>query len=76
MIMKLSDLKINESLKVTMINASSQIKHKLNDLGITKGVTITLTGISPLGDPYHIYLRGYRLAIEKSLLSHIEGEKV
>ena len=74
--MKLSDLKISESLKVSFINAEPTIKHRLNDLGITKGVVITLSGISPLGDPYHIELRGYRLAIEKALLAYIEGDKV
>lgn len=74
--MKLSDLKISESLKVSFINAQPTIKHRLNDLGITKGVVITLSGISPLGDPYHIELRGYRLAIEKALLAYIEGDKV
>lgn len=75
-LMKLSDLKISESLKVSFINAEPTIKHRLNDLGITKGVVITLSGISPLGDPYHIELRGYRLAIEKALLAYIEGDKV
>lgn len=74
--MKLSELNVSESMKVTFIHADTDIKHRLNDLGITKGVLITLTGISPLGDPYHIELRGYRLAIEKTLLSYIEGEKV
>ena len=75
-LMKLSDLKISESLKVSFINAEPTIKHRLNDLGITKGVVITLSGISPLGDPYRIELRGYRLAIEKALLAYIEGDKV
>lgn len=74
--MKLSDLKISESLKVSFIDTEPTIKHRLNDLGITKGVIITLSGISPLGDPYHIELRGYRLAIEKALLEYVCGDKV
>ena len=63
--MKLSDLKINESLKVTSINASSDIKHKLNDLGITKGVIITLTGISPLGRSISYLFKGLSFSDRK-----------
>lgn len=75
--MKLSDLKIKESLKVTKVtNGDQTIKQKLNDLGITKGVIITIQGIAPLGSPVHLKLRGYNLALEKEYLSHIVGTKV
>lgn len=75
--MKLSDLKINESLKVTQItNGDHIIKQKLNDLGITRGVVITLLGSAPLGSPVHLKLRGYSLALEKEYLNHIIGDKI
>ncbi len=75
--MKLSDLKINETLKVTkIVNGVENIKRKLNDLGITRGVLIKIKGFAPMGSPVQIELRGYTLAIEKSFLSHIEGIKL
>ncbi len=75
--MKLIDLKIGESLKVTnILNDEDKIKRRLNDLGITRGVTITIKGIAPLGSPVIIKLRGYKLALEKKYLSHIEGNKI
>lgn len=74
---KLIDLKIGESLKVTnILNGEDKIKRRLNDLGITRGVIITIIGIAPLGSPVSIKLRGYNLALEKIYLSHIEGNKI
>lgn len=74
---KLIDLKIGESLKVTNItNGEDNIKRRLNDLGITRGVVIRLKGVAPLGSPVHLELRGYNLALEKKYLSHIEGTKI
>lgn len=75
--MRLSELKINESLKVTSVtNGDSTTKRKLNDLGITRGVVITIQGVAPLGSPVHIKLRGYNLAIEKEYLECIYGDKL
>lgn len=74
---KLINLKVGESLKVTNItNDDHNIKRRLNDLGITRGVTITIKGFAPLGSPAHLNLRGYDLALEKNYLSYIEGVKV
>lgn len=75
--MRLSELKIKESLKVTEItNKDHIIKQKLNDLGITRGVIITIQGIAPLGSPVHLKLRGYNLALEKEYLNDIVGVKI
>lgn len=75
--MKMNDLKIGESLQVTnILNDDDNIKRRLNDLGITRGVKITLKGIAPLGSPVQLNLRGYNLALEKKYLSYIEGIKL
>lgn len=75
--MKLSALKPGESLLVKKISTPDlQIKHRLNDLGITRGITLKLVGFAPLGDPVKIELRGYELAIEKLLASYVEGDKL
>ncbi|MCK9493774.1 MAG: ferrous iron transport protein A [Acholeplasmataceae bacterium] len=75
--MLLSDLKINNCIKVSKIASDDLIvKHRLNDLGITKGVEITIIGYAPLGDPVNIRLRGYNLAIEKKYLNLIQGDLI
>lgn len=74
--MKLIDLKVGDSLVVSnIINNEYNIKRRLNDLGITRGVTITIKGIAPFGSPVHLSLRSYNLALEKKYLSYIVGSK-
>jgi len=36
------------------------------DMGVTKGSSIHLRKIAPLGDPIEITIRGYELSIRKS----------
>lgn len=75
--MTLLDLNIGESLKVTnIINDNNNIKRRLNDLGITRSVIITIKGFAPFGSPVLIFLRNYSLALEKKYLEYIEGIKV
>jgi ferrous iron transport protein A len=44
------------------------------DMGITKGVTITIRKTAPLGDPIEITLRGYELTLRKADAGMIEIE--
>ena len=44
------------------------------DMGITKGVEITVRKVAPLGDPLELNLRGYELSIRKSDAEMIEIE--
>jgi ferrous iron transport protein A len=75
--LKLSELKVNETLRVKKIsNGQENIKRRLNDLGITRGVLIKIKGFAPMGSPVHLELRGYSLALEKKFLAYIEGEKL
>lgn len=71
---KLSNLDIGQTLKINGLVCPKNIKYKLYDLGFTKGVLVTLVSKSPLGDPLNVLIRGYNLAIEKSIASCIEGE--
>ncbi|MCI2035730.1 MAG: ferrous iron transport protein A, partial [Oscillospiraceae bacterium] len=40
--------------------------------GITKGTTIFVRKVAPLGDPIEITVRGYELSIRKNEAEHIE----
>ena len=44
------------------------------DMGITKGVEISVRRAAPLGDPIEIRVRGYELSIRKSDADLIEVE--
>ena len=75
--MKLDNLKVGQVAKVEKINTQDKVlRRRIMDMGITRGVLITVLKIAPLGDPVAISLRGYTLSIRKSDLSMIEGEVV
>ena len=75
--MKLSELKKGEKGKVVSINnLNSLLKRRMLDMGITKGVIVSVKKVAPLGDPIDIELRGYELCLRKSDLGSIEVNKL
>ena len=69
----LSDLKIGQVAKVIALHSDNKaLRRRLLDMGITKGVDITIKKIAPLGDPVDIELRGYELCIRKDDMKNID----
>lgn len=69
----LSDLKRGQKCIVLAFhNDNPALRRRLLDMGITKGVEITVKKIAPLGDPIDIALRGYELCIRKEEMSQID----
>lgn len=69
--MRLSELKPNQSAIVHHIDNSSNIKRRLEDLGIISGTLITCTAKSPLGDPSAYRVRQTIIALRKQDARHI-----
>lgn len=75
--MKLSELKKGEKGEVVFVNGiNNSLKRRMLDMGITKGVVVSVKKIAPLGDPVDIELRGYELCLRKTDLSNIEVNKL
>lgn len=71
----LADLKVGQRAKVLKLNEKDKaIRRHLLDMGVTKGVKITIKKIAPMGDPIDISLRDYDLCIRKEDLKKIEVE--
>ena len=71
----ISDLKVGQKARVIRLNEENKaIRRHLLDMGITRGVEITIKKIAPMGDPIDINLRDYELCIRKEDLSKIEVE--
>ncbi|MGN0892179.1 MAG: ferrous iron transport protein A [Oligosphaeraceae bacterium] len=70
----LKDLKVGESASVVRLNSTGATRRRLLDMGLTKGVKVTLRKVAPLGDPLEITLRGYELSLRKSEAELIEVE--
>lgn len=74
-LISLDQLKVGDVAKVIKITAQNPaLKRRIMDMGITKGVIITVIKKAPLGDPIQIELRGYMLSIRKEDLKNIQGE--
>lgn len=63
----LSHLKVGQTgILLNFSNDNKPLRRRLLDMGLTKGVSITIQRISPLGDPIDISLRGYDLCMRKA----------
>ena len=70
----LKDVKIGKSAKVVKLHGEGAVRRRIMDMGITKGTTVTVRKVAPLGDPIELNLRGYELSIRKSDAEMIEIE--
>ena len=68
----LSDIECGSTVKVVKLHGEGAIKRRIMDMGITKGTSIYVRKLAPLGDPIDIMLRGYELCIRKSDMKSID----
>ncbi len=71
----LKSAKVGDTLKVVKLHGEGAIKRRIMDMGITKGVTLTVRKVAPLGDPIEVNVRGYELSIRKADADMIEVEE-
>lgn len=73
----LDKLTIGQKARVLRINDDNPaLKQRLIDMGITTGVIVKIDKISPLGDPFCLELRNYRLLVRRADVSAIEVEVI
>lgn len=76
-ICNLAELQVGQTAKVINLNEENKrIRRHLLDMGVTRGVEITVKKIAPMGDPIDIVLRDYELCICKEDLKKIEVEVI
>jgi ferrous iron transport protein A len=69
----LSDLRPGQECVVLAFhNDNAALRRRLLDMGITKGVNVTVKKMAPLGDPIDIYLRGYELCLRRADMAGID----
>ncbi|MBR3919476.1 MAG: ferrous iron transport protein A [Clostridia bacterium] len=68
----LRDVKIGKTVTVVKLWGEGAVKRRIMDMGITKGVKVTVRKVAPLGDPIEITVRGYELSIRKADAEMIE----
>lgn len=70
--MTLKEVSIGRTVNVLKILGEGPIKRRIMDMGITKGVEVTVRKVAPLGDPIELTVRGYELSIRKEDAQMIE----
>ena len=70
--MTLSNVEIGQQAVVTKLHDNGAVKRRIMDMGITKGVAVTVTQVAPLGDPIELKVRGYELTLRKADADLIE----
>ena len=68
----LRDVNVGESATVVKLHGEGAVRRRIMDMGITKGTTVHIRKVAPLGDPLEITVRGYELSIRKGDAEMIE----
>lgn len=64
--MTLGEAKVGSTVVVEKIDGDSAYKRRIMDMGITKGTSLYIRKVAPLGDPVEITVRGYELSVRKN----------
>lgn len=64
--MKLSDIKIGESARVTAVGGSGALRQHILDMGLIPGAVVRLEKFAPMGDPMQLVLHGYTLTLRRT----------
>ena len=62
----LKDVKCGQNVVVVKLHGEGAIKRRIMDMGITKGTSIYVRRVAPLGDPVEVRVRGYELSLRKA----------
>ena len=70
----LKQTKCGETVTVIRLGGEGALKRRIMDMGITKGTSIFVRKVAPLGDPLELTVRGYELSLRKEDAQWIEVE--
>lgn len=68
----LKEVEVGQTVNVTKLTGEGAVKRRMMDMGITKGVSIYVRKVAPLGDPLEVTVRGYELSLRKADAEMIE----
>ena len=68
----LKQAKVGDTVTVVKLHGEGAVKRRIMDMGITKGVSVYIRKVAPLGDPIEVTVRGYELSLRKADAEMIE----
>ena len=70
----LKNIAVGTTVRVVKLHGEGALKRRIMDMGITKGVMLTVRKYAPFGDPMEITVRGYELSLRRADAEMIEVE--
>lgn len=70
----LKNTKCGETVTVKKLHGEGAVKRRIMDMGITRGVTVYIRKVAPLGDPIEVTVRNYELSLRKADAEMVEVE--
>ena len=64
--MTLRNVGVGQTVTVSKITGVGAIKRRIMDMGLTKGTSVYVHKVAPLGDPIEVTVRGYELSLRKA----------
>ncbi len=68
----LKQVPIGGTATIVRLHGEGAIKRRIMDMGLTKGTSVIVRKVAPLGDPLELTVRGYELSLRKSDADLIE----
>jgi len=68
----LKTVKPGQTVTVTGLTGSGALRRRIMDMGITKGVSVSVRKVAPFGDPMELTVRDYELSIRRADAEMIE----
>ena len=68
----LKDVKCGQTVSVVKLHGEGAVKRRIMDMGVTKGTSVYVRKVAPLGDPVEVTVRGYELSLRKADAEMVE----
>ena len=70
----LKDVKVGQTATIVKLHGEGATKRRIMDMGLTKGTSVYVRKVAPLGDPMELTVRNYELSVRKADAGMIEVE--
>ena len=71
----LRDIPVGGDAVVVRLAGQGPLNRRIMDMGITKGASVHVRKVAPLGDPIEVTVRGYELSLRKDEAENVIVEE-
>ena len=71
----LRDIPVGGDAVAVRLAGQGPLKRRIMDMGITKGASVHVRKVAPLGDPIEVTVRGYELSLRKDEAENVIVEE-